>query len=62
MINNTAPGAAQAQPWGVTTPRPPPITGHLLVAGAAVNGERSESAGREAPLTAGTETKTLPAG
>jgi hypothetical protein len=28
-----------------------------LVEGGAVNGERSESAGREAPLTAGTKTK-----
>ena len=41
----------------VATPRPHPINRPHLVAGAAVNGERSESAGREAPLTAETETK-----
>ena len=30
-----------------------------MVSGSAVNGERSESAGREAPLTAGSETKII---
>ena len=42
---------------GETTPRPHPMTSPPLVAGAVVKGERSESAGREVPLTTGTETK-----
>ena len=36
-----------------------PMTSHPLVSGSAVNGERSESAGREAPLTADPETKII---
>jgi hypothetical protein len=33
------------------------MTGPHFVGGAAIKGERSESAGREAPLTAATKTK-----
>ena len=40
-------------------PSASPMTSHPLVFGSAVNGERSESAGREAPLTAGSETKII---
>ena len=40
-------------------PSASPMTSHPLVSGSAVNGERSESAGREAPLTAGSETKII---
>ena len=42
---------------GLSRPRPHPMTGPHLVGATGVKGERSESAGREARLTAETETK-----
>ena len=43
-------------------PSASPMTSHPLVSGSAVNGERSESAGREAPLTAGPEPRSSSGG
>jgi hypothetical protein len=51
MITNAAVGR-QIWPYGVIAPRARPITGPILVAGAAVKGERSESAGHGAERSA----------
>jgi hypothetical protein len=40
-----------------TTPSAAPMTSRSLVSGADVDGERSASAGREAPLTSASKTK-----
>jgi hypothetical protein len=48
MINKAAPGRSTALRQGDhISSRPHPMTGQLLVGGAAVKGERSESAGHE---------------